>query len=236
MRNEASFTGIFGELSSLLSDAWREVALYTVAIGGVSAIGILTGLVEPATEALDFGFNFNLNSSDDPAGSLFELAVSIANLVATYILLKRCLAVKGQLRGDGNRFWPYFGMAILWALGIVFGLVLLIVPGLILLVRWSAASGYVIGVGQGVTDSLTSSWNATKGHGWAIFFAGLAVYVGTIVVAGLFGAILGVASLSAVNIVAPFMEAASNAVFSAFGVAVYCLVQDDAEQLSEVFA
>ena len=234
MRNEASFTGIFGELSSLLTDAWREAALYTLVIGGVAAIGLLAGVTEPATETFDFGFN--LNSSDDPAGSLFELAVAIATLVATYFLLKRYLAVKGRLQGDGNRFWPYFGMALLSGLGIAFGIVLLIVPGLILLVRWSAASGYVIGAGQGVTDSLTSSWNATKGHGWAIFFAGLALYVGSIMVAGLIGGILGVASLSAVNTIIPFSEAATNSVFSAFGIAVYCLVHDDTEQLSEVFA
>jgi hypothetical protein len=234
MRNDASFTGIFRELSSLLGEAWREISLSFLVNGGATAIGVLAGLAQPATATLDFGFN--LNASDDPASSLFELVVGIATIVANYFLLKRYLAAKGRLQGDGNRFWPYLGMVILSGLAIVLGIVLLIVPGLFLLVRWSAASGYAIGASQGVTESLTSSWNATKGHGWPIFFAGLALYFGTMMVAGLIGATLGLASPWTVNVIIPFIEAASNSVFMAFGIAVYCLVEDDTQQLSEVFA
>ena len=87
MRHEVSFTGIFSELASLLSAAWRETALFTLVIGGVGAVGLLTGIVEPPTETFDFGFNFN--TSENPLGSLFGLGLGIAPFVATYFLLKR---------------------------------------------------------------------------------------------------------------------------------------------------
>lgn len=234
MRNEASFTGIFGELSSLLGDAWREVALYTLVVGGASAIGILTGLTEPAPETFDYGFE--ISATDSPSSVLFELVLLVVSFVANYFLLKRYLAVRGRLQKDANRFWPYLGMAILSAFAIVFGLILLIVPGIILLVRWSAASGYIIGAGQGVSDALTSSWNATKGHGWAIFFAGIALFVGVMVAASVIGGTMGAVGLPGVDTVAAFIEAASGAIFSAFGIAIYCLVQDNTQELNEVFA
>jgi hypothetical protein len=234
MRREASFTGIFGELAALLSDAWREVALYTLVVGGLAAIGIVAGLTEPASEIFDFGFN--IDSNDPPATVLFDVAALIVGFVANYLLLKRYLALRGRVASERNRFWPYLGMAILSAFALVFGLILLVVPGIILLVRWSAASGYVIGAGQGVTESLTSSWNATEGRGWPIFFAGLVLFLGIIVMAAVVGGISGAISLSSVDTVAAFVEAAYGAIFAGFGIAVYCLVQDDTQQLSEVFA
>ena len=234
MQREASFTGIFGELASLLNDAWREIALYVLVIGGLAAIGILVGLTEPATAMFDFGFE--LNSNRGPASALFGLVALIVSVVANYLLLKRFLAVRGRAQEQRNRFWPYFGMGILSGFAIVFGLILLVVPGIILLVRWSAASGYVIGAGQGVMDSLGSSWEATKGHGWAIFFAGLVLFVGIIVAGAVLGGISGAISMEAVETVSAFVEAAYGAIFAGFGIAIYCRVQDDTEQLSEVFA
>jgi hypothetical protein len=234
MQREASFTGIFGELASLLNDAWREIALYVLVIGGLAAIGILVGLTEPATAMFDFGFE--LNSNRGPASALFGLVALIVSVVANYLLLKRFLAVRGRAQEQRNRFWPYFGMGILSGFAIVFGLILLVVPGIILLVRWSAASGYVIGAGQGVMDSLGLSWEATKGHGWAIFFAGLVLFVGIIVAGAVLGGISGAISMEAVETVSAFVEAAYGAIFAGFGIAIYCLVQDDTEQLSEVFA
>jgi hypothetical protein len=234
MRQELSFTRIFRELASLLSAAWREAALFTAVIGSVGAAGFLAGIVDPSADALDFSFKFD--TSEDPLGSLFDLGLGIVTLVATYLLLSRYLSAHGRSRVVENRFWPYFGMALLSGVGIVFGAILLIVPGLILIVRWCAASGYLIGAGQGVTESLGSSWDATSGHGWPIFFAIVVLYVGIIVISGVIGGVVGVASLDAVNVIIPFLEAATSALFSAFGIAIFCLVADDSEELAKTFA
>ena len=233
MQKEVSFGGIFRALASLLSGSSREVALFTLVVGGLTAAGIVSGMTEPTSGTVDFGFMVDDTSS--PASALFDLVSAVVGVVANYLLIKRFVAVTGQ-NDSGNRFWPYVGMAILSAIGIVLGMILLIVPGIILLVRWSAASGYLIGEGQGVTESLSSSWSATKGHSWPIFFAGLVLFLGVAIAAGMIGGILGVISTTAVNAVSAFLEAVSSAIFSAFGIAIYSLVRNDSRQLNEVFA
>ena len=233
MRRQATFAGILGELFELLRDGWREVALYTLTIGGATAVGILAGLTTAPESALDVGFG--LDDRANPAGTLFEFGLLAASLVAYYFLLKRLLHMRGPPRSAGNRFWPYVGMSILSFLALILGLIVLIVPGIILLVRWSAASGYVIDRGQGVTESLSASWHATSGHSWAIFFAGIVLFLVLIVVSAVVGGIAGAIHPPSVDAVAAFLEAATSAVFSALGIAIYHLVQDDAERLREIF-
>ena len=233
MKREASVGGILGETMSLLRDAARDFALYTLVVGGLAAFGTIAGLSDTAGE-LDFGFR--IDSSDKPASALFELVSLIVGIFGTYLLLGRFLAVRGRLGEGGGRFWPYLGMAILSALGMIVGLLLLVVPGIVLLVRWSAASGFVIGAGQGVTESLSSSWAATEGHGWAIFFAAVVLFVGLAVASAVIGAVLAVAGASVADMASAFVEAASGGVFAAFGIAIYGCVHDDAREVSEVFA
>ena len=168
--------------------------------------------------------------------ALFEFVSSVVSIFGTYLLLARFLAVRGLLRGGRARFWHYLGAAILSTIGVVLGLFLLFVPGIMLLVRWSAASGFVIGGGESVTGSLSASWEATRGHGWAIFFAALLMLIGITACAGVAAGIVGQASPVAALIVSAFVEAASGGVLAAFGIAVYCLVNDDAQDISEVFA
>ena len=234
MQQEAGFGRIFAELFAILSRAGREVALYTVVVGGATALGVLTGLTEQTPNALNYGFS--VDASDSPQGALFQLLVLVLNVVATYLLLKRFLAAAGRSHDERNRFWGYVGMSILMAIGIVFGLLLLIVPGVILLVRWSASSGFLLGAGQGVTESLTSSWHATKGHGWPIFFAGIVMFIGVMVVAGVLGALAVIGGSTLVELVSALVEAAAGAVFAAFGIAIYSMVHDDAREVSAVFA
>ena len=234
MRREASVGGILGELFSLLGDSARDLALYTLVIGGIDAAGVLAGLTESADATLNYGFM--INSNDSPASALFEFVSSVVSIFGTYLLLARFLAVRGLLRGGRAGFWHDLGTAILSTIGVVLGLFLLFVPGIMLLVRWSAASGFVIGGSESVTGSLSASWEATRGHGWAIFFAALLLLIGITACAGVAAGIVGQASPVAAGIVSAFVEAASGGVLAAFGIAVYCLVNDDAQDISEVFA
>lgn len=234
MKNELNVGGILGELFALLGGAGREVALYTLAIGGLVAIGVVAGLTDATGSLWDYGFS--IRTGRTPQATLFELFTTVVDVVGTYLLLTRFLSARGRLATGGGLFWPYVGMSIVSTIAVVFGLLLLIVPGIFLLVRWSAASGFLIGAGEGVTDSLRASWNATSGHGWAIFFAAIIVFVGLIVISGVIGGLLASTSEQAVNVVSAFLEAASGAVFAAFGIAVYRLVHDEGEALSEVFA
>lgn len=234
MRSEASVGGILGELVALLADSGRDLAIYTLVLGGLTAAGVLAGLTETAAGTLEYGFS--IDSSDTPASGLFDLFAAAASIFGTYLLLGRFLAARGRLHAEGARFWPYLGMGIVSAIAVVLGLLLLIVPGIILLVRWSAASGFVIGAGESVTGSLGASWKATAGHGWAIFLSGIILVLGLIACSAVAGAILALAGEPVVEVVSAFVEAAAGGVFAAFGIAVYCLVSDEGQEICEVFA
>lgn len=234
MANQADFNGILNETVAILSDNARDVGLFTLVIGGLTAIGVLAGLTE--TTSMAFSVGFMVDANDTSLSSLFDTLLGVFSIVAGYMLVKRFLASRGSLRSDVNRFWPYLGLLILWIIGLVVGLLLLVIPGIILVVRWSAATGFVIGEQRGVFESFKASWNATKGHGWAIFFAGIVTLIVVVMIAGVIGSIFAAISLTASGIVGAFLEAFSNALGLAFTIAVYVLVSDNAKELEEVFS
>lgn len=234
MIREASIGGILSELVALLGDTGRDFAIYTLIVGGVAAAGILAGLTEPTSDSIAYGFR--VDGNDSPASAAFELFSMAVSVFGTYLLLTRFLAARGRMRAGGTRFWHYLGMSILSLLGVVLGLFLLIVPGIFLLVRWSAASGFAIGARDGITDSLSASWDATKGHGWAIFLSALILFFGVAICQGVAVAIFGLASTEVGDVASAFVEAAAGGIFAALGIAIYCRVRDDAGEISEVFA
>lgn len=234
MANEASVRGFFAETVSIVRDKATETGVYVLAIGGLAAAGIVFGLSEPT--AVSLGFGTSIDASQSAVSALYELFLGVANIVAGYLLAKQFLAARGRLQEGGSTFWPFLGMAILSWIGIIVGLILLIVPGVILLARWSAATGFVVGRREGVIEALGSSWEATKGHSWPIFFAAILMFLAVAVAGGLVGGAFGVLGDLPLGVASAFVEAAAGAVFIAFGIAIFCLVADDTEQLVETFA
>lgn len=109
------------------------------------------------------------------------LAGGLVSLVTTYILqgaLTRAsvddLSKKGvsigTALGDGLRyFFPLFIVALLVGLGTLIGLMLLIIPGLLLMVRWAVSAPAALIEREGPTHSIGRSAELTEGHRWAIF-------------------------------------------------------------------
>jgi hypothetical protein len=234
MANEASVGGFFSETVSLIGDRSKETGLYVVVVGGLTAIGYFFGLTEPTAAA--FGVGFMIDANDSLASALFELLAAVVSLVAGYWLLTQFLAARGRLHEGGTRFWHYLGMSIISMLAVVVGMILLIVPGIILMVRWSAATGYVVGRREGMTDSLRASWEATRGHSWPIFFAALLMIIAIVVAGGAVGGLFGVIGALPGAIASALVEAAASAVFMALGIAIFVLVEDDTGELAETFA
>ncbi len=237
MSGKAGFGEILGTTMGVVRESGREVLLFVVVVGGMSAIGISLGLTESSSEIFRSGFGVGGETAADAGwmGLLFDLAVGVVSFVALYLLTVRMLAARGRLRGDENRFWHYFGMVVVSGLAWIIGIILLIVPGIILLVRWSAASGYLLGAKEGIIDSLRASWHATSGSSWAIFFAAIVLFIG-IILGGIVIGVLTVTSPLVNSVFSSLIEAASNAFTVAFGVAIYCLVHDEAEEIGEVFS
>ena len=234
---EKDFSGFIGETLDLASENAQALALYVAVIGGLTALGLILGLTDPDGSIAGFGFGFTVDYNDSLASTFYELAVAVVTIIAAYFLIAQLLQSRGRLKSRETRIWAYIGMSILSVLGLILGFLLLIVPGIILMVRWSAASGFLIGARSGVTESLGNSWEATRGHSWPIFFTGLVLFLGLAIFGAVLGGIAGVLGIDALTaIVSGAVEALANAIFIAMGIAVYCLVADDSEQTADVFA
>ena len=85
---------------------------------------------------------------------------------------------------------PLIGLAILMALGIEFGLVLLIVPGVMLFVAWSVASPALVAERTGVFEAFGRSRFLTKGARWKVFGIEAILLIVYLIFASAFGATL----------------------------------------------
>ena len=61
-----------------------------------------------------------------------------------------------------GRYPRAFRISIVSTIAVLAGLVLLVVPGLVLLVRWSLAYPVMLAEDQGIVDSLRRSWELTR--------------------------------------------------------------------------
>lgn len=82
------------------------------------------------------------------------------------------------------------GGMLLYGLAVVVGLVLLIVPGLIAMVRLAFTPYMIVDRDLGPVDAVKASWEATRGHGWTLF--GLLIVSLLILLGGLLLLLVGV--------------------------------------------
>ena len=101
-------------------------------------------------------------------------------------------------RGGIRHFVPLAVINFLYGLGTVLGLFLLIIPGLFLMVKWSAAMPARVGERTGIIEAFSRSWKLTEGAWWPIFGLFVLFAVGSMVlglgagvIAGTTGAIFG---------------------------------------------
>jgi len=99
----------------------------------------------------------------------------------------RTVSVGESFRVGISRFLPIIGVIILEGLGVGFGMLLLIVPGIILMLMWYVALPACVVERIGPIESLGRSAALTKGHRWKIL--GLILLVG--IVGGVIGAVFG---------------------------------------------
>ena len=89
--------------------------------------------------------------------------------------------------------WPLIWITLLVALATVFGFLLLIVPGVILLVIWAVFVPVIVVEGKGF-DALARSRELVKGNGWNVFGVGAITFslvIGIAIVGSIAQAVLG---------------------------------------------
>jgi len=191
--------------------------------------------------------------------SLLAIVGALASLVATPILqggliygamrdmsgdrasFKECLTV-------GRKRWgSMLGFLILGGLGVGFGSILLIVPGVLLALRWSVSGPVLIMErGRSIGDAMGRSVDLTKGRRGSIFLLLLVyavlfmIYEAVVLVAA--GGVTAIASKPVlVIVVTPLVNIASNLLLSVGVAALYRQLRGDRDSaspdaLAEVFA
>ena len=165
----------------------------------------------------------------------FGLLKALIGVVCAYLLLEAMLRRTGlRTRGEGDRFLPYFGLSILYTLGVIAGFILIIFPGLFIMARWSIAQPLMIGRGDGIMQSLGESWERTKDNEFQILAALLVFLLPTIVISILCTIMLGRASVAGM-IISQIASSASSVLALAMGVALYGLVIGSPKELAATF-
>lgn len=239
MPNEANFSGFFSETLALLSEGVRGVVLYVLAVAGMNGVLLALGLADMETGIGALDDIANAANFGDWTQSLAQIVIGLLTLGASYFLLAHFMSLRGRVVSPDMRILPFIGMSILAFLGVVLGFLLFVIPALILLVRWSAANGFLVSGQSGVVDALSQSWNATRGYSWPIFGVAVVISLATLLVMGAFAGI----TFSMVDdglwiaaIITTALDAFSDTIYLALSIAVYhCIVPPDTS-VSEVFS
>ena len=235
MHRDLTFTSLIGQTFAEITENIRLVMIFIAIAVPIAALSLYLGGATGFAEGYTLGQSWQ--GSDGGAVGLFATIFAfVASIVLSYWLYS-ALTRRSQTV-DFARFWPWLGIWVLLTLGIVFGFILLIVPGLILLVRWAMVLPLVIEGRMPAMDTLTESWERTSGYGWPIFGVLVVLFilvsVAGSVVQGIAG-VLGGASSILGSVLAAAASEASNTLFVACAVAVYRLLRNQQEALTEVF-
>lgn len=206
------------DIGAILSEAWR---LYTrffvrfIVVAGVVflALGAVTAIIEGAT---------------GEEGSLLASLLSLAVQIIGYFWIQGVLVVLTADVRDGvadhsfgelfARVRPKLGAlilaGILAAIGIVIGFILVIIPGLYLLTRWSMIGPAIVIEDLSAGESFRRSHELVRGRAWQVFGLLVLLFVINVVVGGL---IVGVASGISDGSVGSWLAAAvANAIITPF--------------------
>jgi len=145
---------LLSESSALAIRNWWRVAIALVVM---CAVGVL----------------IDLNAHGGSWNMLYSLVAIAFQVWLTDALLKQTGADGSGVRSSaiGVR------VSFVTQLGIVFGLLLFVVPGVIAFVRWSMALPIALSKGTGVIESIKESWARSEGHFWPILVLLMLIYV-----------------------------------------------------------
>ena len=169
-----------------------------------------------------------------PTISTFPSA--IASIAAQYYLTITALERRGLRQPGGGQFGAFFVLGFLSGLGILLGTLLLILPGVYLAIRWSAASAVLLADQGRASDALSESWGMTQKSFWAILGAYLVIIAPAFILAIGLSVALGEVSPIASSLIVSVLTISAFAVSWLASVALYSLLKPGTDSLVEIFA
>lgn len=157
---------------------------------------------------------------------------------------RKVLQREGYARPETPARYGHFVLAlILVNVAGLLGMILLVVPGVLILLRWLIAPGFTLARGMNALESLAASRDATRGHRGAMLGALCMLLTLWLVPYGLLAWSAG--GLLAINGMSPFsafalarmgLTALAAAASLAFAIGFFLELTHDKDPLTEVFA
>ena len=167
-------------------------------------------------------FTVSMGPLEQMGGGLAQFVVGIT---ASYLVLEAMVRKTGlRSRADDDVFFAFFALSILYILGLFAGLVALVLPGLVIMARWSLAQPMMIARGDGVMQALGGSWERTKGNEFQIIVAVLALYIVPIAIVIACSLMFDPADPIGIGLT-QFVSSIMSALGLAMGVALYGLME-----------
>lgn len=223
MDERLDVAAILGRMASVVAANSAAAIVYVVAITAISSITDLLSETAPGIGVIS----------------------GIAQLAGGYLLLLALVRGAGVRReGEGGGFGAYFVVGILGGLGMLLGFLLLVVPGIVLMVRWLAADSMVLSEDKRASEALSASWDMTRDQFWpllAVMLIGLAPFVVGVVLLGVGTGFYEVIQLEGLGyqigvVITNALASAYTVYSSSLSVAVYWLLRVDRQIIDEVFA
>lgn len=189
-------------IGEALSFGWNSVKSNFFFFVGLQLATILIGL--------SFVF-FPLVLSEDQGiiiilvnfiGRVVEIGLTLGMI---HIVLKTVDGKKAVFSELFSQFKPglllwYFGASIAYGIGSVIGIILLIVPGIIVLIRYSFYGYALVEKGVNGLDALKISWNITKGNTIKLLLFGIVIFLVNIV--GMLALVIGILVTAPLSLIA----------------------------------
>ena len=179
-----------------------QIFLFGLCYLAVSMVisGVLSGIAfavdgPPQTIRLDGGQSITTSSGGPMTAvtSLIEQIVSIFLTLGAVRFGHRLLNGENppisDLFSQGDKLLSGIGATILYVLMVLVGLLLLIIPGIIVALRFGLFQQAIVEKNLGAVDALKYSWNLTRGNGFGLF--GFYFVSFFIVIAGVLAVLIG---------------------------------------------
>jgi uncharacterized membrane protein len=189
MTNAAMATGGEFRIGPVFSRAWSVYAGNFVKFSAIALVIALPQLLSGDSK-----------TAEGSAWTLVAFIVGmIVNTVGQAVILYgafqamrgRAMLIGEAVRRGLSRFWSIIGLAILASLGILVGMILFIVPGVMLAIRWSVALPTCVVENLGPLAAMRRSAELTRGHRWKIFGLFILIVVIIIIAAMIIGLLVG---------------------------------------------
>jgi len=103
-------------------------------------------------------------------------------------------AIASSLANGLRSFLPLIGVTILFSLAMMFGFVLLLVPGIMIACAWCVAVPALVADRTGVFGAFSRAADLTRGNRWRIFALGTVIVILLLVISSIFNAVTGVST------------------------------------------